>query len=263
MDIMKILKSPEKLEQIKDIGTLIRVLDDECEWSINPSTGLIDVVGDVNLNGEKLKSFSGLKFGVVTGQFDCSYNDLTSLVGAPRSVGGDFDCSNNDLTSLVGAPQSVGGDFFDCSNNDLTSLVGAPQSVEGDFYCHKNKIKSLVGAPKKLKGEFHCEDNNLTSLEGIPKGILGLYCGGKELINLDDLPLSLDIDSFNMNKNRTMEKIAEIMLDKKISFFGALCLAKDEISKYKFNKICKINGFEIKEDAIRTYSIISRFTNYI
>jgi hypothetical protein len=44
---------------------------------------------------------------------------------------------DNQLTSLEGAPQSVGG-YFSCSNNHLTSLKGAPQSVDGVFYCYNN-----------------------------------------------------------------------------------------------------------------------------
>jgi hypothetical protein len=34
------------------------------------------------------------------------------LKGAPQSVGGYFNCSHNKLTSLVGAPHSVGCNFF-------------------------------------------------------------------------------------------------------------------------------------------------------
>jgi len=69
---------------------------------------------------------------------------LTSLDGAPRSVGLGFDCSSNpNLTSLVGAPRSVGGNF-NCYNNNLTSLDGAPRSVDGGFDCRGNDIKFTV-----------------------------------------------------------------------------------------------------------------------
>jgi len=60
-----------------------------------------------------------------------------------------FNCSNNNLTSLVNAPKYVHGDF-DCSNNFLTSLVGAPEIIYGDFDCTKNPITSLDGLPKRL-----------------------------------------------------------------------------------------------------------------
>jgi hypothetical protein len=81
---------------------------------------------------------------------------------------GDFGCSHNKLTSLVGAPSSVGGGFY-CYNNKLTSLEGAPSSVGGHFYCYNNKLTSLVGAPSSVGGDFNCSNNNLTSLKGIEK----------------------------------------------------------------------------------------------
>jgi hypothetical protein len=69
--------------------------------------------------------------------FYCNNNQLTSLQGAPASVGGDFNCSANPLTSLQYAPASVGGYFY-CANNHLTSLQGAPASVGGYFYDFAN-----------------------------------------------------------------------------------------------------------------------------
>jgi hypothetical protein len=50
-----------------------------------------------------------------------------------------FYCDNNRLTSLVGAPQTVGINFY-CQNNQLTSLEGAPQTFDGSFYCHGNPV---------------------------------------------------------------------------------------------------------------------------
>ena len=52
-------------------------------------------------NGEKLDG-KGTKW---EGDFYCSHNQLTSLEGAPESVGGDFSCYSNQLTSLEGAPK--------------------------------------------------------------------------------------------------------------------------------------------------------------
>jgi hypothetical protein len=56
---------------------------------------------------------------IVNGYFECSYNNLTSLVGSPRIVNGYFDCSMNNLTSLEGAPHTVVGNFY-CSYSNLT-----------------------------------------------------------------------------------------------------------------------------------------------
>jgi hypothetical protein len=102
------------------------------------------------------------------GDFNCPFNQLTSLEGAPREVGGSFSCSHNRLTSLEGAPQEVGGSFY-CPNNRLITLEGAPKEIGGDFYCSHNQLTSLKGAPKEVGGHFFCDHNRLTSLEGIPK----------------------------------------------------------------------------------------------
>jgi hypothetical protein len=101
------------------------------------------------------------------GGFRCDNNQLTSLKGAPRTIGGLFSCDNNQLTSLEGAPQTVGGHFF-CHNNRLTSLDHAPQSVSGDFWCFNNQLTSLEGSPTSFKalvsdlGEF-------SSWEAVPE----------------------------------------------------------------------------------------------
>ena len=87
-------------------------------------------VGLINLNLTELP----IRFGTVSRFFGCHHNQLTSLAGAPTSVGGGFSCDNNQLTSLAGAPTYVGGDFY-CYENQLTSLAGAPTTLGGDFSC--------------------------------------------------------------------------------------------------------------------------------
>jgi len=74
--------------------------------------GLIDVDGDVDLNNKKLNSILDIgNFGIVTGDFDCSHNNLTSLEGCPIQIGGYFNCGFCVLTSLKYAPIYVGGKF--------------------------------------------------------------------------------------------------------------------------------------------------------
>ena len=125
------------------------------------------------------------------GNFYCSNNQLTSLEGAPSSVGGDFLCYDNKLTSLEGAPSSVGGDFW-CSYNQLTSLEGAPSSVGGDFSCSYNKLTSLEGAPSSVGGDFWCSNNQLTSLEGAPSSVGGDFsCSNNQLNSLEGAPTSV------------------------------------------------------------------------
>ena len=108
-------------------------------WSLNPSTGLVDVDGNFDCISQRLKDFKGVAFGHVKGNFSCRDNQLTSLIGAPQTVDGGFNCVSNQLTSLVDAPQTVGG-YFGCSFNQLTSLEGAPQTVGEGFFCGSNPV---------------------------------------------------------------------------------------------------------------------------
>ena len=67
------------------------------DYTIN-SDGSIDVNDHgVFFNGYGLNELP-LKFNRVSGKFDCSHNNLTSLEGCPKYVGGSFFCNNNKLT---------------------------------------------------------------------------------------------------------------------------------------------------------------------
>jgi hypothetical protein len=135
------------------------------------------------LDVPKFAEFAGKNY---PGTFYCNSNQLTSLEGAPSSVGG-FYCSNNQLTSLEGAPSSVGGTFY-CSRNQLTSLKGAPSAVGGYFDCGINQLTSLEGAPSSVGGTFYCNSNQLTSLKGAPSAVSGdFYCGRNQLTSLEDI----------------------------------------------------------------------------
>ena len=125
-------------------------------YNINED-GIVDVDGSVELAYKNLTSIP-VQFGTVKGYFSCYGNQLTSLEGAPLSVGEWFDCSLNQLTSLKGAPQSVGS-YFNCSFNQLTTLEGAPLSVGGEFSCFGNKKKFTeqeVRAVSKVRGRIFC-----------------------------------------------------------------------------------------------------------
>jgi hypothetical protein len=141
-------------------------------WQLNPQTGEVDVEGDFGCNMQGLSDFNGVRFGRVKGDFHCSDNQLTTLVGAPQDAGRGFYCDYNQLTTLEGAPQKVKGDF-DCENNQLTSLEGAPREVGGSFYCRDNQLTSLEGAPQEVRGDFRGHKNQLTSLEGAPQEVGG------------------------------------------------------------------------------------------
>jgi hypothetical protein len=81
-----------------------------------------------------------------------SWNDFYSLEYNDywrREVGGEFfDCSHNQLTSLIGCPNYVEGDFY-CYNNQLTSLEGVPNYIGGHFSCRYNPLpQEIIDNPK-------------------------------------------------------------------------------------------------------------------
>ena len=149
------------------------------------------VNGNLDLSEMDLTELPDMSTVSVKGGFYCEDNQLTSLAGAPQSVGAEFDCRNNQLKSLAGAPQSVGDDF-DCRNNQLTSLAGAPQSVGGNFDCRNNQLTSLQGAPQSVGGSFDCGHNQLTSLAGAPQSVGGYFdCRNNQLASLAGAPQSV------------------------------------------------------------------------
>ena len=112
---MKHLKLFEAFEDIDSICKRYNISN----YTIN-SDGTVDVDGGVNLRNKGLNKLP-LKFGKVTGNFECHYNQLTTLKGGPREVTGYFDCYNNQLTTLEGGPNHVGGGF-DCSGNPIYQI---------------------------------------------------------------------------------------------------------------------------------------------
>jgi len=146
------------------------------DWSV-------DIDGDVFLYNEGLTKLP-IKFNHVSGNFNCSKNNLTTLEGSPQSVGGNFWCDGNELTSLYGVPKSVGG-YFDCSDNNLTTLEGGPQSVGGDFYCDDNRLTTLEGAPKSVGYDFNCSLNKILTFEGSPNHLgLDFICDNNPIFNI-------------------------------------------------------------------------------
>jgi len=133
---MKHLKLFESFKDIKSICKKYGIKN----YTVNPD-GSVDVDGSVSLSNYRFAKLP-LKFGRVSGVFDCSYNKLTTLEGSPREVGWHFDCSYNKLNTLEGAPREVGG-AFDCKNNQLTTLKGAPERVGGSFLCRYNPVYNI------------------------------------------------------------------------------------------------------------------------
>ena len=135
---------PNGFELSRDLNPLEEV---EGGWKWNGELRVDDLEWDNPI-------FEGKPVIEVTGNFDCSQNNLTSLEGSPKIVGGDFYCYRNKLISLEGGPEYVAIDF-DCYNNKLTSLEGAPVKVGGDFDCESNPDLPKDERPDtQIGGEF-------------------------------------------------------------------------------------------------------------
>ena len=87
----------------------------------------VDVEGNVDLASMHIKELP-VQFGVVTGEFDISYN--------------------KNFKSLKGVPKEV-HNFF-CVETSIETLEDGPEKVEKCYYVHSNKLKTLKGAPKKV-----------------------------------------------------------------------------------------------------------------
>ena len=125
-------------------------------WTLNPETGLVDVMSNFDCSSQNLTDFKGVRFGQIVGDFtfNCSHNQLSSLEGAPESVGGDFFCKNNQITSLKGAPQSIGG-YFGSHDNPVS------ESVLSEIYSEMKSGESYQETLQKLWDKFPMEDQAL------------------------------------------------------------------------------------------------------
>jgi hypothetical protein len=100
--------------------------------------GLVNVNGSVDISSRNFDKIP-IKFGFVTGDFNCSHNILKTLEGSPVKVGRSFNCVFNNLTSLIGGPKEV-GEIFYCQNNNLSTLEYGPLKIGIDLECYKNPI---------------------------------------------------------------------------------------------------------------------------
>jgi len=122
------------------------------EWGVpyeKKQDGTLFVPRNLNISSKGLTRLPDMSSVSISGGFSCFNNQLTSLEGAPQTVGGVFSCDDNQLTSLKGAPQTVGG-VFCCSNNQLTSLEGAPDTCQ-TLFTDFGEFSSWDAVPENLR----------------------------------------------------------------------------------------------------------------
>jgi len=134
---MKFIKLYESFKDIDSICEKYGIKN----YTIN-SDGTVDIDGNVNLSYKGLTELP-LKFGKVSGYFDCGGNKLTTLEGCPQLVGGRFYCGSNKLISLEFCSQSIGGSF-NFNSNQLKDLYGFPEFFDNEIYYSSNPVSEIL-----------------------------------------------------------------------------------------------------------------------
>jgi hypothetical protein len=102
----------------------------------------VSVYQNLNISNMKLKEIP-IKFRYVLGDFNCSFNFLTTLKGCPKKIDGNFNCTRNELTSIDYPPKVIEKDAYFLINN-INSFdfpfnnVGGLIYMDGDIFINKN-----------------------------------------------------------------------------------------------------------------------------
>lgn len=106
-------------------------INDDLSVDVKGSVNLYDGLCSSGIDAE-LNEFATImvKFGKVTGDFNCSSMRLTSLKNAPHTVMKSFYCADNMLKSLKHFPRYVGKDI-DIGDNLLSRFTGLPKDIHG------------------------------------------------------------------------------------------------------------------------------------
>lgn len=123
MNIIQFISHNYRLYKINKLCKVYNIKN----YTINSDCS-IDVYGNVDLQNCNITEFL-VQFNIISGSFDCSYNNLTTLKGCPRHVGGSFYCNSNNLNSFDHCPEFVGGDFLGYQNN-ISQLVKLPSCIK-------------------------------------------------------------------------------------------------------------------------------------
>ena len=187
----------------------------------------------IRISGLQLTELPDLS-SVEVGLFDCSDNNLKSLIGSPKVVHGDFHCNGNQLMSFESTTYQIGTLY--CHNNPAPSLEGIPQDIV-HIICGSKEFNSLRGAPSRIKGTLRCAYSSITDLEGCPQEIGGNLelCGNHFLENLKGGPKVVG----RSVKIEDCEKLTSLEGGPKE--VGSLDLFKDE-GEYAGQFFCKHSG---------------------
>lgn len=137
-------------------------------YTINKDNS-INVQGDLYLRGYSFKKLP-IKFNSISGNFDCSNNQLTSFENFPKEVGRSLYVNNNKIESLTGLPMVsiFRRGIIDISHNNIKSFEGIT-SICGSIHIEHNPISKiwsyiLSGRRDKNKPRSFIPDQELNEL---------------------------------------------------------------------------------------------------
>lgn len=136
-----------------------------------------------------------IKFGVINGNFDCSFCLLITLEGVAHTINGDFNCSYNNLKNLSHSPKIVTGDYL-CHSNKGLSLSGVTEEIGKDFDASNCELSSTKNAPKFINGSAIFADNNIRTIGGL-KVKKDLDVSNNKLVSIGDNDVGGNINHSN------------------------------------------------------------------
>ena len=126
-------------------------------YTIDPHTKVIDVIGDVDLNfrhgGTTKHTRIPVQFGTIYGSFTVKSSTglFESIIGCPQHVTKNFVCDVGwRCRSAVGGPISVGG-YAQYDSSGWESFEGFPQMIGSYLTVNVTSLVSMSGIHKHIR----------------------------------------------------------------------------------------------------------------
>lgn len=177
----------------------------------------ISIDGDVNLTHKNLITLP-VNFNEIRGVFNCSYNNLVSLKGAPKKVTHTFMAMKNKISFLKDLPQCP---EICLSYNNIKILDNIPEETI-DLDLSYNDIQNI--SPELLQKNNYKLESLILSYNKINSG-------------LDNLMNFSRMDRIYINEN----KITSIDAFKHFPKLRILCVRSNKIEKIIWNELFSEN----------------------
>lgn len=199
------------------------------DYSITSNNDIVITNYIKSLKGEALP----YKFRFVMGNFKCNGLGLASLKNAPEIVVDNFDCSYNNLTSLEGGPRRTHN--YKCNNNNLKNLKGIGRFNHLD--CSNNNITHLNDVDSDIIEKVEIKGNPIDDLYSYLKVFKKIGLVTTHSILERKKVIFKSLKEFNVINGNT------IVLD---SLKEALSNIDEDFEKtFNIEKLLEIKGYEI------------------